>query len=97
MSAVVDPQLVLPDPLFARHSGWPYITVISESGFVNLADVTGALATGGGSFRWYLSWGYSEVATLADEGVTWIRGWHDRDSAEAKALLAAFTLRRSAT
>ena len=29
----------------------------------------------------------------SDEGITWIRGHHDRRSAEAKALLAAYALR----
>ncbi len=33
---------------------------------------------------------FSEM--LSDEGVTWIRGHHDVDAPEVKALLAAFVL-----
>jgi len=88
-------QLVLPDPLFARHSGWPYITVISASGYTHVSQAENFDALDG-TFRWHLSWGYSELASMADEGITWIRGWHERESPEIEALLAAFKLAWSA-
>ena len=88
-------QLELPDPLFARHSGWPYITVISAGGYshVTQAENFDALI---GTFRWYMSWGYSELASMANEGLTWIRGWHERESPEVAALLAINKLMQSA-
>jgi hypothetical protein len=95
MSAV-DAQLVLPDPLFARYSGWPYITVVSMGGYSHLTEAQN-LHAGSRTFRWYVSWGYSEVASIDDEGITWIRGWHERESAEVEALLAVFKLARSIT
>jgi len=86
-------QLVLPDPLCAERAGWPYITVVSVSGY---SHVTEAANLAGSTFRWYLSWGYSEFAGLSEEGVVWIRGWHERESDEVRALLAAWKLWRSA-
>ena len=88
-------QLVLPDPLFARHSGWPYITVIGASGYTHVSQAENFDALHG-TFRWHLSWGYSELTSMADEGIIWIRGWHERESSEVEALLAAFKLARSA-
>lgn len=88
-------QLVLPNPLFARHSGWPYITVVSASGYSHVSRVENFNALDG-AFRWYLSWGYAELVSMADEGITWIRGWHERESPEVAALLAANKLARSA-
>ena len=96
MSAT-DAQLVLPDPMFARHSGWPYITVVSVSGGYSHVTQVENFDALHGTFRWYVSWGYSELASMADEGFTWIRGWHERESPEVAALLATSKLVRSAT
>ena len=64
------------------------ITVISEAGHVHRAEIDGLPQTG--KFRWYLlRVGYDELADVADEHITWIRGWHDNDSDEVKALLGA--------
>ena len=93
--STIDPQLELSDPLFARHSGWPYITVVSASGYSHVTQVENFDALHG-TFRWYMSWGYSELASMADEGLTWIRGWHERESPEVAALLATSKLVRSA-
>lgn len=83
-------QLVLPTPLAEQHAGWPFITVLSLSGYSHLTEA-GIVVKG--LFSWHLSWGYSESASLDDEGITWIRGWHDRDSLEVNALKTAFALK----
>lgn len=88
-------QLTLPDALYAEHAGWPYITVISASGYAHMTQAENFDALHG-TFRWYMSWGYSELTSVADEGIIWIRGWHERESSEVEALLAAFKLARSA-
>ena len=92
--SIADAQLVLADPLIARHSGWPYITVVSGGGYTHVSQVENFDALHG-TFRWYVSWGYSELASMADEGLTWIRGWHERESPEVAALLATSKLVRS--
>lgn len=92
--STADAQLVLPDTMFAEHAGWPYITVISAGGYSYLSEAANFNALDG-AFRWYLSWGYSELASMADEGLTWIRGWHERESPEVAAMLATSKLARS--
>lgn len=87
MSAV-DAQLVLPDPLFDRHSGWPYITVLSGGGYAHMTQAENLDALNG-TFRWHTSWGYSELALWDDEGVTWIRGWHERAAPAVDSAMAA--------
>jgi hypothetical protein len=44
------------------------------------------------AFRATTNWAAERVLFLADEGVTWIRGWHDEGSTEDTALSAAFAL-----
>jgi hypothetical protein len=90
-------QPSLPHLLFDKYTGWPYITAVSNGGFVHRVDVSGAVDIDNrGRFRWGTSWGYAETALLADEGATWIRGWHERGTPEVDALLASWRLRRSA-
>lgn len=83
-------QLVLSTPLAQQRAGWPFITAISLSGY---SHVTKAGIVVKGCFSWHLSWGYSETASLVDEGITWIPGWHDSDSPEVNALKTAFALK----
>ena len=83
-------QLVLPTPLAAEHAGWPYVTVISVNGFVHHTEAVNIDDQG---FRWYRSWGYSEIGLFSDEDVNWCRGWHEKGSLEADALLAGRALR----
>lgn len=70
------------------------ITVISAAGHVHRAqtrdDILGRPL--GGNFRWYSGTVYDELANHGDENLTWIRGWHDNDSDEVKALLVARAL-----
>lgn len=92
MSAT-DPQLVLPASLFEKFAGWPYITVMRSGGHTCRAEAGSRFEW---QFHWYTTWGYSELAWFRDEGVIWIRGWHDSGAAELVALLAAQHLVESA-
>ena len=76
-----------------KHARWPHLTVVTVAGNVVFARVEAALDH---TIRWRTSWDYSEVASRADEGVTWIRGYHQGGSPEWAALTAAFRLARSA-
>lgn len=78
-----------------KHEFWPYITVLSINGKVHRAEADNPLTHPSVApfFRWFQTWGYDEIAHVADEGITWIRGWHDDDSPEAQALLAIRALR----
>ena len=86
----VPAQLVLPTPLAAERAGWPYITVLSVNGYPHRVKADEPYR---GNFRWSTGWGYSEQASVDDEGNEWVRGWHEKDSPEVKALKVARALR----
>lgn len=82
-------QLRLPDmPEGSKHDYWPYITVVSETGHAQRATANEPYRQHT-VFRWHTSWGYSELADTADEGVTWVRGWHENDAPAVQAMLSA--------
>lgn len=74
-----------------ERNDWPYLTVVSIAGIVHRC-IEAFAGFPGTTFRWTTSHGYSELALAADEGITWIRGWHDDDSEPVHAMLAARAL-----
>ena len=90
-------QLELPTVwLVDKYDYWPYITVVTDGGQPTRAYAeTGGLPSRDNRFRWYTPWAYSEQASYADEGVLWIRGYHEPDSPALLALLAAAALHRN--
>lgn len=74
----------------------PRITVVTVSGHVQRAKLQLGIFPWASTFRWYDSALYFEIAAVEDKGITWIEGWPEFDSDEARALLAAWKLRRSA-
>jgi hypothetical protein len=87
-----------------ERTDWPSITVVSAAGHVHRATAQAgwwppavAEPKPGETFRWYTSAAYSELAHANDEGITWIRGWHDDDSEAVRAMLAARALVQKST
>lgn len=66
------------------------ITVVEESG-VFLGEVWAHDRSGTLSWR-VAQRGYSGQANIADENITWCRGWHAGDSDEVKAMKVARAL-----
>jgi len=93
--AVSAEQLQLPHvPEGNKYDYWPFVTVATDRGLAVRGEALANLMNRT-DFRWYTSWSYSEIARYADEGVLWIRGWHEPTSSETHALLAAAALYRS--
>lgn len=66
------------------------ITIITSHN--NVLHVNVVAVWKNGSFRATTSWLYEHYATEHDEGVTWIRDWHDENSPEIAALRTASAL-----
>jgi hypothetical protein len=75
------------------------ITSLSTDGRV-LYGVVDAINDGGPNFRYYTArlsgatwkYGASAYAALAAEGVTWVHGWHHKNSTTVRALRVAMAL-----
>lgn len=70
---------------------WPYITVIAEDGAVRRArgnsDWSSPVMM---AFTWQGDNDHAAGTVLvADEGVTWVRGWYNETAPEVAAMLAA--------
>lgn len=66
------------------------VTVLEASG-VFLGEVWAH--NGGGTFSWHVARrGHSGNANVADENISWCRGWRNEDSDEVKAMKVARAL-----